>query len=133
MSSISVSLRSSLSVDEDNSRGGGQGKTALSFFFRQNIIHILDMALSSAGSGRASTEEPSCEREPLPHQYSVAMVGACGVGKTTLIMKFMSSKHETEGGNLNRANFILLRESIYYENTVLKPNAIMLYFIQFSG
>ena len=103
------------------------------FFFRQNIIHILDMALSSAGSGRASTEEPSCEREPLPHQYSVAMVGACGVGKTTLKMKFMSSKHETEGGNLNRANFILLRESIYYENTVLKPNAIMLYFIQFSG
>ena len=28
MSSISVSLRSSLSVDEDNSRGGGRGKTS---------------------------------------------------------------------------------------------------------
>ena len=64
-------------------------------FFLQKVIHISDMALSSAGSGRASTEEPSCE--PLPHQYSVAMLGACGVGKTTLKMKFMSSKHETDG------------------------------------
>ena len=117
MSSVSVSLRSSLSVDEENSRGGGQSKTILFFLsFRQNIIHILDTALRSAESGRASTEEPSCEREPLPHQHSVAMVGACGVGKTTLKMKFMSSKHETEGENLNRANFILLRESIRYEN-----------------
>lgn len=95
MSSISVSLRSSLSVDvdEDNSRGGGRGK--IKIFFRQNIKIISDMALSSAGSGRASTEDPSCE--PLPHQYSVALLGACGVGKTTLKIKFMSSKHETEG------------------------------------
>ena len=37
-------------------------------------------------------------------------------------MKFMSSEHETEGENLNRANFILLRESIRYENIVLKPS-----------
>jgi len=73
MSSISVSLRSSISVDEDTSRGG-----------------CRDTRLSSAGSGRASTEEP------LPLQYSVAILGACGVGKTTLKMKFMSSKHETE-------------------------------------
>ena len=109
MSSVSVSLRSSLSVDEENSRGGGQSKTILFFLsFRQNIIHILDTALRSAESGRASTEEPSCEQEPLPHQYSVAIVGASGVGKNTLKMKFMSSEHETEGENLNRANFILL-------------------------
>ena len=62
------------------------------------------------------------------------MVGACGVGKTTLKMKFMSSKHETEGENLDRANFILLRESIRYENTLLKPptynHAVLLHLIQ---
>ena len=93
------------------------------------------MALSSAGSGRASTEEPSCEREPQTHEYLVAIVGDSGVGKSTLKMKFMSSKHETEGENLDRANLILLRESIPYENTVLKPTlTIMLYFyIQFGG
>ena len=99
MSSISVSLRSSISVDEDTSRGGCRGEG--SFFInpdqlvRQNIIYISsDTRLSSAGSGRASTEEP------LPLQYLVAILGACGVGKTTLKMKFMSSKHETEGANV---------------------------------
>ena len=84
----------------------------IKIFFWQNIIHISDMALSSAGSGRASTEEPSCE--PLPHQYSVALLGACGVGKTTLKIKFMSSKHETEGS----ANLFIKQSKLYFAERI---------------
>ena len=79
---------------------------------RQNFIHFSsDTRLSSAGSGRASTEEP------LPLQYSVAILGACGVGKTTLKMKFMSSKHETEGANVLYAQ--IEKTLLFWENSLL--------------